>query len=352
MRKTLAILAIAIMLALAVSAGNCAGLLASANGSAVGVDFPLYSAQSSTQTMTGMMQVVIRYQDQIPWTWDQSESTYLGRFPSGIGLVLDAFPNGISNLPLVAMCAVEGELEQEPKYRYDRKNKEWSFEGSQVYNMGRDGRGKFYLSIPLDAKIGTDAHCLRFYGLLKDGKREDRAFLVIFRRPKKSPLSAVVDTLRFQTELWPSGAEKPSVQYLTDLLRRAGNGGNGLVFETLIANDQARADYRAEQAQEESKPQTTEKSVTRGDYFLKFVRNGRDFCGKIWIKKPETGAVFGPFQGPTITQNNAVLSVSLDGVVTAQSYSIGYSLDGVNFVQTESFTPGVAGATITVEVTR
>jgi len=111
-----------------------------------------------------------------------------------------------------------------------------------VLVLKRDTGGRWCLELPLDVAVGTDIQCFRFYALVQDAKRNDHALNLILFKIKwadKKNLSAMVDTLRFKTECWPTNIPAPSLQYLTDLLRRAGNGGNGLIFETLLANDKA-----------------------------------------------------------------------------------------------------------------
>jgi hypothetical protein len=157
--------------------------------------------------------------------------------------MMKIYPNVLADLPVIAMIASESELERKLEYHYDRTTKTWVFTTQGVISLQRDSGGRWYLSVPLESFIGTDIHCLRFYALVKDAKRNDHEINALLFKIKwvgKDNVASMVDTIRFKTESWPAGVAEPSIQYLADLLRRAGNGGNGLVFETLLANDGAK----------------------------------------------------------------------------------------------------------------
>ena len=245
MRRELAVMA-KILLVLMI--GQLAIMPAQAvlfGASGVGIDIPVITSQKSTATATGGIQVTTSYQGQVPWQWDKAEGTYIGTFPVGLDTFdLKVYPNvSTPGLRVVAMCAAEGELEKNLKYHQDSKTKVWSFDDSGTINLNRDEGGRYYLSFPLDKTIGTDIHCLRFYALVADANRVDNAINLILFKIKwvgKTPGADLIDTLRFKTEAWPANQPAPTPQYLADLLRRAGNGGNGLVFETLLANDGAK----------------------------------------------------------------------------------------------------------------
>ncbi len=206
------------------------------------LDGPVYTEQASQQVTSGKVQVQVTYAQAVTWQWDEAETSYLGTFPVGIGATMKVYPNVLADMPVVAMVAAQGELEKKLEYSYDRRTNTWSFTTPGVLVLKRDAGGRWYLEMPLEVAVGADLHCFRFYALVQDGKRNDKAINLILFKIKwagKTNLSAMVDTLRFKTECWPANCSAPSVQYLTDLLRRAGNGGNGLVFETLLANDKA-----------------------------------------------------------------------------------------------------------------
>lgn len=348
MCKKLALAAIIIILLAIVASttGNCAGILG------VGVDIPVYSEQQSTETATGKIQTVASYCQKVVWQWDEAEGSYLGTFPVGIGVAFKVYPNVLANLPILAIAATDGELEC--KLEFSEKHGEWQSKTPGVTLLSRDENGRFYLPISLEASIDSDAHCLRFYALVQGAKRNDKEINLILFKIKwvsKSNTSTMVDTLRFKTEKWPEGVEKPSISYLADLLRRAGNGGNGLVFETLIANDGARASFRQEQTAEDSQPQKTEKSVTRGTYFLKSAKNGQLFNGQVWYRFYDranpAGKPAGPYCG-LLSMKDAIISESCDGIIKNFTYRVDYSFDGQNWLS-KVYIPSV-GCTIDLEV--
>jgi len=203
-------------------------------------DGPVYTEQASQEVQNGQVQVQVSYLGGIASQWDEAERTYFGTLPVGIGATMKVYPNVLSGQPVIAMVAVQSELERKLEYRYDKKSKTWSFTTPGVIALRRDEGGRWYLELPLSAAVGTDIHCLRFYALVQDARRNDHSINLILFKIKwvgKGNVSAMTDTLRFKTECWPANVPAPSFQYLTDLLRRAGNGGNGLVLETLLASD-------------------------------------------------------------------------------------------------------------------
>jgi hypothetical protein len=208
--------------------------------SAVGVSMPIYTAQTSEETQTGQVQIVADYNNCPIWSWDAAETSYLGVLPAGIGMNVKVYPNPLSELPILTMAATESELVKNLKINHDKVAKCWSLSGPGVQNLIRDTSGRFYLNVPLTGTVGTDVHCLRFYALIKDAKRKDHTFLILIHWASKSNKTAMIDTLRFKTEAWPTTIP-PTPDKLVELLRRAGNGGNGQVFASLLGVSQQAA---------------------------------------------------------------------------------------------------------------
>jgi|GEM_PF-3451473 len=251
MLERLAVIAALFALAIAVSTGAYAdGLLANTgiNGSGAGVSAPVYSSEPSEQIATGDPQFKVDYCNATVWQYDSQMGEYAGVFPTGIGATMKVYPNiDTKNLPVEAVAVGEAELEKKIEAIYDRKSDTFHFKPIPgLVELRRDENGRFYAEIPLAS--GTDIHCLRFYVIVRDAKRKDHTFLLIFHWKSAKPGVGLVNELRFTTEEWPAGCEKPSVEYVTDLLARAGNGGNGRVFARLIADDKSTGAYQDEAA--------------------------------------------------------------------------------------------------------
>lgn len=240
MRKLLAVIGLMLLISMISMLAITPASAALFGATAAIVDGPVYTEQTSQEVQTGQVQVQIGYLGGIASQWDEAERTYFGTLPVGIGATMKVYPNVLSGQPVIAMIAVQGELEKKLEYRYDKATKTWCFTTPGVIALKRDAGGRWYLELPLNAAVGTDIHCFRFFALVQDAKRNDHSLNLILFKIKwvnKDNVSAMVDTFRFKTECWPLGQKPPSLAYLTELLRRAGNGGNGLVFETLLASD-------------------------------------------------------------------------------------------------------------------
>lgn len=247
MRNQLAVIGLVMSIligALAITPAHCSALpLAGAV-----LDGPVYTEQKSEEVQDGQVQVQVLYQEGVASQWDEAERTYSGTFPTGIGASMKIYPNVLSQLPVIGVVAIEGELERELKFSYNKKNQRWETNTPKVMSLRRDETGRWCLTVPLASSIGTGIHCLRFYALTQGAKRNDHEVNLIVAKIKwvnKSNKTAMIDTYRFKTESWPVGHELPSLDYLTDLLSRAGNGGKGGVFASLIASDGGAGDAEA-----------------------------------------------------------------------------------------------------------
>ncbi|MCX6808943.1 MAG: hypothetical protein NTW50_04770 [Candidatus Berkelbacteria bacterium] len=219
-----------------------AGLL---GATAAGIDLPLLQTTSSETFVFGQLQAQFTYGGENAWAYEKASSEYAGVFPVGIkdkNIVLKVYPNVNSVLPVLAMAASEAELSKKIEYQYDKKTQTFSFkEMNGLLPLARDPvSGRYCFTLTLTPEIGTDSHSLRFYALIQDAKKKDHAFLMIFRWTSKKPGIGLVETFQFDTEKWPENWPTPSLEYFTDLVRRAGCSGHGLVYPSLLADDAAR----------------------------------------------------------------------------------------------------------------
>ena len=249
MRNMLATLALVFSLALMVSSGVRAGVLqgTASSQSGIAVTAPFFTSTPSEQYATGKLQFDAIYRDTLVWSYDGATSEYAGTYPIGMGagnsITLRFYPNiETRSLPVEAVAVGEAELQTQLAYTYDRKLKTFRLKPMKgLYLIERNEDGRFAGDIVLDDSVGEGSHVVRIYALVRDAKREDKAFLIIFHWASKRPGVGLVDTLRFRTERWPANTPAPTVGYLNDLFRRAGNGGTGMVFSALIAADIADA---------------------------------------------------------------------------------------------------------------
>lgn len=194
------------------------------------------------------------YQGRSIWSGDKIEDRYF-ILPSISGLVVRVYPNVLTDgNPVMAMAVSEGELERRLTWRRDRRTGQYQFD--DLRPLVRDQAGRFYLDIPL-GQVGTGIHALRFYALVEDARtRITTLNLLLFkvRWGGGNPESSLADVFRFRTEAWPQGYPAPSAEYLVNLLRRAGTGGSGMVFASLLAED---ARNKSSYMTEASSSQTT-----------------------------------------------------------------------------------------------
>jgi hypothetical protein len=211
---------------------------------AVGAEMPVYQSQSTIQYAYGQLQAQFVYKKTNIWAYEKASSEYAGTFPAGISdnaennISIKAYPNILTTLPVLAMAMAEAELSKNLEIVYDKKAKTFGFKPIVgLYPFGRNNEGKYCFEGDFDKEVGTDSHTLRFYAILQDAKRTDKAFLVIFRWSSKKPGVQLAETLQFNTELWPTGQAEPTPEYLNALLRRAGCSGNGLIYSSLLSAD-------------------------------------------------------------------------------------------------------------------
>jgi len=239
---TALLLALFGLLAIVASSGAYAdGLLTtSGKGIGYGIDVPVYSSQPSEQIATGELQFQAIYEEKVVWQYDAQMGEYAGTFPTGVGVCLKAYPNILTrNLAVEAVAAGEAELAKKLETVYDKRSKQFGFKPMDgLTTLYRQADGRYALEIPL--LKGTDIHCIRFYVLVRDAKRTDQTVLLFFHWASKKPGAGLVNTLRFATEAWDEKFPAPSGKYLTELLARAGNGGNGRIFARLVEADSAK----------------------------------------------------------------------------------------------------------------
>jgi hypothetical protein len=234
MQKMLVAALAALLLAFAASTSH-ATLLGAAG---ILADGPVYTSQPKQQVVPGQVQTRLSYMTEIPWQWDKVEGTYPGVYPTGIGAVKRVYPNPITDLATLAMCAWPGDIDRNLTWHCDKTTKVWKFnEDSGVLNLGRDENGRFFLDIALDEAEGTGPHCIRFAGLFKDAKRKDAQIdllIVKFKFAGKKPGENIVDIYRYKTEKWPANCAKPTPKELVTAVT-AGSSRVSVLVTRLLA---------------------------------------------------------------------------------------------------------------------
>lgn len=228
------VMVVVVLLAFMVGKGDC-GLL---GNTTFGISHNLISSQEERDKAAGTLQFEVLHQNRLIWSGDKLEDAGF-IFPSLPGLVVRVYPNVLSDgNAIVAMAVSEGELEKKLTWRRDRKTGVYQFD--ELICLERDPKTRrYYLDIPLE-RAGDGIHAMRFYALTEDARRNQTKLNLILFKVKwgsSSPEPSLAEVFRFRTESWPEKYPTPTPEYLVGLLRRAGTGGSGMVFATLLAQD-------------------------------------------------------------------------------------------------------------------
>lgn len=176
-------------------------------------------------------QADVYYNGQSIYQWGASQAEYLKAVPYGLGVEVVFYPNldaqtqGIEGVYL-SMAELSGTLKV---LRSDNGNTGLS----GVFRCERTMDGRYAVRIPIDRFPGPQ--CLRFYALIKDGKRKEYKFLII-KWANRSDVVALASRIEYTTAPWPTNAGKPTATQLSALMEKAGVGGSGLVYDILLAN--------------------------------------------------------------------------------------------------------------------
>lgn len=163
------------------------------------------------------------YMGQPIYQWAASMSEFLKNVPTGLNVEADFYPNLDA-----ATLAVDGVYlsfqELSGKLDIDDKG---NANIANVYRCQRGLDGRYLVRIPFDRFPGPQ--CLRFYALIRDGRRKEYRFLII-NWATKSDVTQLTTRIEYTTSPWPSECAKPSAVELSNAMDKAGVGGSGLVY--------------------------------------------------------------------------------------------------------------------------
>lgn len=190
---------------------------------APGVMLPISRERSELRGVAAP-QAILTWSGQEAWQWSASMDEFLRDLPVNIGCILRVYPNidadiqGINGV--FASFAELGDTVRLPS--------PWLIEAQ------KDLLGRWYIDVPIDEYRGP--RCLRFYAWIKDGKREDHSFLWLIHWARKKDASQLVEKMEYTTSPW-AGNDPINQVEVARMMRRAGVGGSGLVYDQLLDAD-------------------------------------------------------------------------------------------------------------------
>lgn len=201
--------------------------------------------KSTTTTMpTAAPQATLAYRE-LRFDWDVATAEYPGTYPTGIGAVLRVYPNPNAGMfGIMGVVATPYDLPATGLEMHWDKSKNMVVSSTPgVVVLERESTrmgtvevpGRFYQDIPLPWQMPPQ--CWRYYAVANRATRTDKKLdlvLITLSWVDKHNTSALTTEFRFRTEQWPG--QLPSGSQLADVLRRSGNGGNGLVFSAITGN--------------------------------------------------------------------------------------------------------------------
>jgi hypothetical protein len=177
-------------------------------------------------------QAVFIYEGQIVHQWGASQAEYLKAVPYGLDVEAVFFPNiDAQQQAIEGVYMSMAELSGSLKVLRD-SNGNTGVAG--VYRCERTMDGRYAVRIPID-RFQNGPQCLRFYALVKDGKRKEYKFLII-KWASRTDTVALASRIEYTTAAWPAGAKRPTWLELAAFMEKAGVGGSGPVYDILLAN--------------------------------------------------------------------------------------------------------------------